>query len=295
VDALVAAADELAKEWLLALIEVAPLAAATGVPVARLVADGPELCAVAALALADDEALRQLGQFDAGRVTGARDARAAVWAVDALREVAWRATLAELRDPSSEFVAALAGRWATIATTLTAAAMAAHEDGPPDVSGEVRARDARALKAAADPVDLVAGEVARARDERRPLALLLIEVDGIDRLLAAEAGGDVAVALRSAERALHEILGPGDDVVCRGGTGRLWAVLRGATPADARAAGARVSAAVEREATNRGVPLSVSVGVAHSRDGTEDAETLLRDAEDELLAAHAAGTRLNRS
>src|SRR4051794_14948398 len=90
VDALVEASDEVAKAWLLELLAAAPLAAAGGVRVEDLAAEGPSLCEAVARALGDDA---QLARFSAegdlfraaarvGELAGAGDAAAAFAAVE---------------------------------------------------------------------------------------------------------------------------------------------------------------------------------------------------------------------
>ncbi|MBX5440826.1 MAG: hypothetical protein IRZ32_04780, partial [Solirubrobacteraceae bacterium] len=96
VAALVARAEDVARDWLLALLHGAPLSAAADVPVAELAREAPPLCAAIARALADDVELDRLAGGDlraaaraAGRIAGARDAAGAVAAVDALRGAVW--------------------------------------------------------------------------------------------------------------------------------------------------------------------------------------------------------------
>jgi GGDEF domain-containing protein len=123
----------------------------------------------------------------------------------------------------------------------------------------------------------------------RPFAVLLVEIDGIDALLAAVRDEDVAASLTAAERALEDLVRPGD-AIRREAAGRYWMTLPGAGPAGARALALRAAAAVERAADHRGRPITASVGVAVCpRDGA-DPETLAERVEDDLLAAQAAGT-----
>src|SRR4051812_13254688 len=63
VGALVDGADEVAKAWLLELLGAAPLAAAGGVRVEELAAEGPSLCEAVARALAADA---ELARFSPG-------------------------------------------------------------------------------------------------------------------------------------------------------------------------------------------------------------------------------------
>src|SRR5207247_628435 len=102
----------------------------------------------------------------------------------------------------------------------------------------------------------------------RPFAVLLVELDGVEALLAAERDDEIARAVDAAERALEDLARPGD-AIRREAPGRLWLTLPGAGPAGARALALRAAAAVERAADHRGRPLTATVGVAGCpRDGT---------------------------
>jgi GGDEF domain-containing protein len=361
VGALVDAADEVAKAWLLELVAAAPLSAAGGVRMAELAAEGPELCAAVARALGDDEELERLrGDGDmvalaarAGALAGAADAAAASAAVEALRRAIWDAALGELSRPPAALVADLADRLGAVCAAVVAAVLAspaevvgAGEAGErePVLAGAVgasaprtqhtireslsaggmdrladlaRAAAEEAVQAAdlraetvpimrppldtdaapegaprvtdGDPRTHLAARTAEFVADGRPFAVLLVEIDGLEALLASEHDGEVASALASAESALEDLVRPGD-AIRRESDGRLWLTLPGAGPAGARALALRAAAAVERGADHRGRPLSASVGVAVCpRDGA-DAETLAERVEDDLLAAQAAGT-----
>src|SRR6059058_3091125 len=60
VAALVAAAEDLAKGWLLELVAAGPLDAAAALPFAELAREGPALCAAVARGLRDDAELARL-------------------------------------------------------------------------------------------------------------------------------------------------------------------------------------------------------------------------------------------
>ena len=59
-DALLARSEELAKGWLLALLEEAPLDQAVAILTPDLAREGPRLCEAVVRALSDDEDLRRL-------------------------------------------------------------------------------------------------------------------------------------------------------------------------------------------------------------------------------------------
>ena len=120
--------------------------------------------------------------------------------------------------------------------------------------------------------------------------MLAIEVDDVERLLAADRGGDAARAVARVEAALREELRTAD-VVLRERPGRLWVVAVDVATAGARALGERLAAAAGSAALHA-TPLTVSIGFAACpADGT-DAAALVAHAEEGVYAARAAGVRL---
>lgn len=118
VDALLTRAEELAKGWLLALLEQVPLDGAASILAADMSRDGPRVCAAVVRAIADDIDLRRLqpgGALEplaarAGQIAGAADPAAAGRAVDALHAVIWSALRAELPATDAEQIAQIAER-----------------------------------------------------------------------------------------------------------------------------------------------------------------------------------------
>lgn len=348
--ALVASADDVARDWLVALMAEAPLAAAAAVPVADLAREAPALVAAMARALSSDAALDRLAPRGdlapaaarAGTLGGARDPADAAATVEILRSVLWSAALAELHRPDPAQIADLAARLATVAATVTEATLRARAlragperepaaaegaapnaaspgapapapDGPapaahgadpgPTPSRSLRrigqpgepaelidlsARDMRPRIAAGDPIDHLSERVTDHARDRRTLAVLLVELDGIDRLMTA---GDEAIeAVARAELAIEGLLRPGDGAR-REAPGRIWITLPGTGPAGARALALRLSVAVERAAEHRGAPLTAAVGVAVFPADAPDALALADRAEEALFSARAAGHR----
>ena len=97
-------AEDLAKGWLLALLEQAPLHDAPAILAADLSRDGPRVCDAVVRALANDADLRRIepgGALEplvgaAGAFAGAGGVTSASQAVDALHGVIWSAIRAEL-------------------------------------------------------------------------------------------------------------------------------------------------------------------------------------------------------
>src|SRR4051812_606393 len=304
VAALIAASEDLAKAWLLELVAAGPLSAAPSLPLESLASEGPALCAAVARALGDDVELARLrpgGDLAAlaaraGAVAGARDPGATVVALETLRRVIWDAALAEVPRAPAALVADLADRLAAVCATVVNASLAAPPpaDEPADEPafappGDVRAADLRApivrpahagedgvdgngaapRVADGDPYTHLAARASEFASEGRPFAVLLVELDGVESLLAAERDEEVHRAVEAAERALEDLARPGD-ALRREAPGRLWLTLPGAGPAGARALALRAAAAVEGAAEHRGRPLTASVGVSVCpRDGAE--------------------------
>jgi GGDEF domain-containing protein len=131
VDALLPHAEDLAKGWLLALLEQAPLDEAPSILAADLTRDGPRVCEAVLRAISDDTDLRRLEPGGAltplvsrvGELAGASGAEATSRAVDALQAVIWAALRDELRSPVPELVSDIAERLSLVTEQLRTAAL----------------------------------------------------------------------------------------------------------------------------------------------------------------------------
>jgi GGDEF domain-containing protein len=131
VDALLLRAEDLAKGWLLALLEQAPLDDAPAILAADLARDGPRLCSAVVRALADESDLRRLEPGGAleqlvsqtGEIAGSRGVEATARAVETLRAVIWSAVRAELSQPDADQVAELSERLTLVIELVRAAAL----------------------------------------------------------------------------------------------------------------------------------------------------------------------------
>jgi GGDEF domain-containing protein len=321
--AALADAESLAKGWLLTLIAAAPLQQAAAVPASELAREAPGLCAAIAAALASDDALGRLrpgGDLEplaarAGRLAGAVDPAGAASATAALRSVLWAAVTDGLRRPEPELVAALAARLALVCDVVAGAALAAQGAAPaaaqppapplvavspvpePEIAPAAQPAppvpaDVFPTVAAAPALDdrgepwatAVVRRVERLLAHGAQVAVLAVDVEDAERLLAADLHGDARTALDRVERALREELRPGDAAV-RERDGRLWVVGGGTTLEGARALGRRLANAAASAASLGGVPLRASVGIAVSPDDGTDAASL-------VFAARAAGVDL---
>jgi GGDEF domain-containing protein len=131
IDALLPRSEELAKGWLLALLEQAPLDDAPAILATDLTRDGPRVCDAVLRAIADDAELRRLepgGVLEplaarVGEMAGAASPAAVSAAVDALQGVIWSAVRDELRGADADLVSELTERLTLIAELLRSAAL----------------------------------------------------------------------------------------------------------------------------------------------------------------------------
>jgi len=131
IDSLLLRSEELAKGWLLALLEEAPLEEAAGILAADLSRDGPRICEAVLRAVVSDTDLRRLEPAGAlrplagrvGELAGAAGPVATSRAVDALQAVVWSAVRDELRRPDPDMVSEVSERLAAIGELLRAAAL----------------------------------------------------------------------------------------------------------------------------------------------------------------------------
>ncbi len=151
IDALLERSEDLAKGWLLALLEQAPLGDAPKILAADLSRDGPRICDAMVRAIGDDADQRRLEPGEAlaplaariGELAGAQGAAATSQAVDALQAVIWLALRSELRDPDPDLVSELALRLGQVTELMRTAALnhadarAAPAPSAPDLSATV--------------------------------------------------------------------------------------------------------------------------------------------------------------
>lgn len=131
IDALLPRVEDLAKGWLVALLEQAPLDDAPAILATDLSRDGPRLCDAVLRAIADDSDLRRLEPGGAlralagraGELAGASAPAAVARAVDALGAVIWSALRDELRPPDPELIVELAERLTLVTEHVRAAAL----------------------------------------------------------------------------------------------------------------------------------------------------------------------------
>jgi len=131
VEALFLRGDELAKGWLLALVEDAPLASAAAIMAGDVARDGPRICDAVVRAIYDEADLRRIeadGVLEplvsrAGELAGVRTAEGAAHAVEALRTVIWSALRTELARTDPDVLADAGERLSLVAELVRAAVL----------------------------------------------------------------------------------------------------------------------------------------------------------------------------
>jgi GGDEF domain-containing protein len=146
VEALLLRGEELAKAWLLALVEDAPLDEAAAILAGDVARDGPRICDAVLRALYDEADLRRIeheGVLEplasrAGELAGARSAEAAARAVRALEQVMWAALRGELAHTDPDLLADAAERLSLVAALVLAAVLRRRDESEAAAHAPVR-------------------------------------------------------------------------------------------------------------------------------------------------------------
>jgi GGDEF domain-containing protein len=292
VESLLRLEDELAKGWLLALIEDAPLAEAGAIMTEDLARDGPRICRAVVRALSDDAELRRLepgGALEpvvsrAGEFAGAGSAEEAAGAVEALREVVWGALRMELARSADEILADAAERLSLVVELVRSAVLRRFGDGEAFVG-----RERRCERGAPVWVAALTDEIARAVGAEMPLSVLLVELEEAERMLAAASASEASATFGRFAQAVREAVRR-RDVLAWETDSRAWVIARDTDRAGARALGSRIVRKLPAEHSWRGAPLTVNVGVAVLGEDGLDAAGLIDVAERTAFAAAASGT-----
>ncbi len=294
VGALVERAPEIARGWLLAVLEVSPLDALAALPAAEFARRAPELCAAVARALGDESALDRLrpgGELaglaaQSGRLAGASDPAGCLGAVEVLREVTWATAWAALEAPEPEEVAELAVRLSHVCGVVAAAAVRAPLTAALDVAPRAprwQGPEPTGTGGASPWVPALEERIASGR----PFALLLAELEDLDRLTGAEPELHLEALFARLARAVRaEVRGP--DVVAWEDGGRTWVIADDVARGGAESLARRIAEAL-RGAEWRGAPLLASIGFALYPQDAERVEALIEAAEEGVFAARSAG------
>ena len=300
VDALLARAEDLAKGWLLALLEQAPLERLPQVLAGDLAQEGPRICGAIVRALADDADLHRLdagGALErvvsrAGEIAGASGPAATAASVDALGAVIWSALRSELRDPDPDLISASAERLGSVMALVRAAALrSASAIGEPMVRRREADRGALGVApshGAALWVGAIEEEIAHSERSGAELSLLLVELEDADRLSAIEPPREASATFGRFAQSLRTALRREDILACES-EARAWVIARDTGREGAQALAERVAAAVREAPPWRGAPMSVNVGVAVLGEDGRDVIALIDAAEESRFAAAASG------
>lgn len=334
-DELLARSEEIAKGWLLALVEEVPLERAPAILAADLARDGPRLCDAIARALADDSDLRRLEPGGAlellvsrtGELAGATVTETASHAVDVLHAVIWSAVREELRRPDPDQLVELAERLNQVIELVRAASLrrsggaggtgpvAAGDGvapGPPPAVGDGAPGGRVAAGGGASGSGGDAGAAA-SRGDAGALWLGALENE-ISRAQASGASLSLLLAeLDEADRMLAvepvsvaaatfgkfaqavRSVVRRQDILACESDTRAWIIARDTGRPAAQALRLRVAQAVRDAEAWRGAPMTVSVGVAVLGEDGPDSESLIEVAEEAALAAAAGGIGIIRA
>jgi GGDEF domain-containing protein len=310
IDLLLPRSEDLAKGWLLALLEQAPLDDAPGILATDLTRDGPRVCDAVLRAITDDTDLRRLevgGALTplaarAGELAGATKPAAISLAVDALQAVIWSALRDELRSPDPELISELAERLTLVTELVRAAALgrgSASSGGSWATERELTAvprssgRSGQPAAGVADPEPPDALWVGALEEEIHrsagvPLALLLAELEDADQVVAIETPDRASATFGQFAQAVRGVVRRQDILVSETDT-RAWIIARDTGRPGAHALGSRISEAVGEARPWRGSPLVASVGVAVLGEDGRTSGELIESAEEARFAAGAAG------
>ena len=257
IDALLPRSEDLAKGWLLALLEQAPLDDAPAILATQLTRDGPRVCDAVLRAIADDTDLCRLepgGAFTplaarVGELAGASAPSAVSRAVDALIGVIWAAVRDELRGADADLVSELMERLALIgelvrSTALDHAASPRIHSEPPRIHSvppriysvpppEPPAPSPRSWPGLSDMstldpsralwVGALEDEITRSAGGA--LSLLLTELEDAQRVAAVEPHAPARAAFTGFAGAVRSAVRRQDILVCESDA-RAWVIAR---------------------------------------------------------------------
>jgi diguanylate cyclase (GGDEF)-like protein len=290
--------DELAKAWILEIIDRTPLEEVDGLELGWLAREAPPLIADILGALADPGLAGEVAVEPAGAARAAELGRLRRGGEAAAAQVP--RDLGALHALLIEALRREAGRPVAPEFARTVERLA-------EVIGEVQATVAEGLVrersggAARDPLTGLPGPAeldewlrVMLSTERRygtPFSLLLLDVEGLARVNEAhgrEAGdralAGVAAIVAEYSRALGPAFRIGEDELC--------VLLSHQGPIPAAPIAERIVALVTASQTSNGAGVDVAIGIASCPDHGRDASSLLARAEEASYEAKAAGKRV---
>ena len=292
--------DELAKAWLVRLIERASLDEIRELPTERIARELPDLITEIVRSISEDEGdpfdLSSEQAERAASLANLRGGGREVQAVDvardvsALQSVLIRALREEIGESDPVRFADAVEQLVEATGAIQAAALEAHVQS--------RSRELES-QANTDPLTGLGNLRALQRQlatlldvhkrYRHPFGLLLMDIDGLKRINDSHGhqAGDrvlmqVAMSLRRSIRSVDTAARIGGDEFC--------VLLPQQDLKSAAKLAARLATAIEEEVASPGDPnISVSIGVAASPEHGDDADALLDTADRAMYRAKAAG------
>jgi GGDEF domain-containing protein len=264
--AVAASPAELAKGWLLALLDRAPLGAAPGIAAGGLSAEGPRVCEAVVAALESDAALDRLrpgGELEelvarTGELAGAPTLESSLAAVDALQATIWAAVRRRVATEDPYRVWGLGQRLAVVAEVLRDGVLRHH----------AASRWPAALEAA----------IVVAKRAGVPLSLLAVELADADLIGQVDRPEAAAVLRAQFRAAVRSALAPQDQAV-EAGEARVWVIAPGRDRRQAKRCARAIDRAVQAMGPWRGASLAATVGVAVLREDGKRARSLVQAAE----------------
>lgn len=157
--------------------------------------------------------------------------------------------------------------------------------------GEIEIRDERVDEGPSAWIRTVGRQLERFAQDRRPFAVLLVELRDVERMrrseLAEEVFGLAAQAERVLEAELRMISDRPPATLTREASGRYWILAPETDGPRAAELSERLVLAVRRSVSHRGAPLEVALGTAVCPEDGQEAAALAAHADVALYAARA--------
>jgi diguanylate cyclase (GGDEF)-like protein len=287
------AREELAKSWILEVLQRTPLAEMEDVPIAWIVREGPALIADIVRGLSEPISARDLELAADGleRVGQLRSLRPGGSAMEIPRDLAALQTLlieALRRDVPERQVGAFASSVERLAQIFGDIQAQVSEQLVTERSGGAPVDPLTGLPGQAELHEWIRMLLTEHRRHGRPFSLILIDCDGLGRINEAygrEAGDRMLRAvsalvcrkIRSVDRAFRL----DDDELC--------VLAPDQVASEALPVAELLWELVDRSQASDGPLIAITAGIASCPEHGEDAESLLSAAEEASWAAKAAG------
>lgn len=309
-----AAWEQLAKDWLLEVIERSPLTDVKALPLGWIAQEAPPLIAEILGQISDPGPARELrlppaALARAAALASERDAEAAMERIPlelaALQSLLIEAIDRELPQRDRGELGRAAVRLAEIFGAIQSTAMAAlvpdrvGEAAPPGATPSaplpLSGPTAPPATAAAPPSSLrdsIETLIAEHRHSKRPFALAHLEIEGAERISKGYGEGAADGMVTAVAGILRGQLDDSQSFF-QPGNGQMVVLAPGAEPIELVGLAIRVAELVARSQGERGPRVNVVAGIAGFPANGESAEALLEAAEEAAWAARATGDQVS--